>query len=122
VTIDVSFISLRLVLPVLPALRAPGGAVVALVKPQFEVGRRDVGRGGIVREPRLHRAAVESVAQAAQAIGLAVAGGCPSPIEGAEGNREFFLHLRPGPAAPPQALAELLGGIVDEPQAATAAD
>jgi 23S rRNA (cytidine1920-2'-O)/16S rRNA (cytidine1409-2'-O)-methyltransferase len=114
VVIDVSFISLRLILPVVPALLAPGGSIVALVKPQFEVGRRDVGRGGIVREPRLHHAAVESVAMAAQALGLAVQGGCPSPITGAEGNREFFLHLKPGTAMAGPALIELLGGIVDD--------
>jgi 23S rRNA (cytidine1920-2'-O)/16S rRNA (cytidine1409-2'-O)-methyltransferase len=116
VVMDVSFISLRLILPVVPALLAPGGAIIALVKPQFEVGRREVGRGGIVRDPRLHRAALESVAAAAQALGLAVRGGCPSPIAGAEGNREFFLHLEPGEATDAPALAELLGGIVDERQ------
>jgi 23S rRNA (cytidine1920-2'-O)/16S rRNA (cytidine1409-2'-O)-methyltransferase len=122
VVIDVSFISLRLILPVVPALLAPGGAIVALVKPQFEVGRRDVGRGGIVREPRLHSKALESVAAAAQAAGLAVLGGCPSPITGAEGNREFFLHLKPGTAATAPALTELLGGIVDDGQAEAPAD
>jgi 23S rRNA (cytidine1920-2'-O)/16S rRNA (cytidine1409-2'-O)-methyltransferase len=116
VVIDVSFISLRLILPAVPALLAPGGSVVALVKPQFEVGRREVGRGGIVREPRLHRAALESVAGAAPALGLAVVAGCASPITGAEGNREFFLHLVPGPATDGPVLAELLGGIVDERQ------
>jgi 23S rRNA (cytidine1920-2'-O)/16S rRNA (cytidine1409-2'-O)-methyltransferase len=122
VVIDVSFISLRLILPVVPALLSPGGAIVALVKPQFEVGRKDVGRGGIVREPRLHLAAVASVAAAAQALGLAVLGGCPSPITGAEGNREFFLHLKPGAATAAPALTELLGGIVDDGHAEAPAD
>ena len=122
VVIDVSFISLRLILPVVQALLAPGGAIVALVKPQFEVGRKDVGRGGIVRDPRLHGKALESVAAAAQALGLAVLGGCPSPITGAEGNREFFLHLMPGAATAAPALTELLGGIVDDGHAEAPAD
>ena len=99
--VDVSFISLRLVLPPLLALLAAGGRVVALVKPQFEVGRAEVGKGGIVRDPALHRGAVESVARAAAAAGFALLGGCPSPLPGAEGNVEFFLLL--GAAAAPSA-------------------
>jgi 23S rRNA (cytidine1920-2'-O)/16S rRNA (cytidine1409-2'-O)-methyltransferase len=95
VTIDVSFISLRLILPVVPPLLAPGADVIALVKPQFEVGPRDVGRGGIVRDEAAWRRAVEDVAAAANAIGLTRVAEAPSPIAGMEGNREFFLHLRP---------------------------
>jgi 23S rRNA (cytidine1920-2'-O)/16S rRNA (cytidine1409-2'-O)-methyltransferase len=98
--VDVSFISVRKVLPALVPLLEEGADVVVLVKPQFEVGRGQVGRGGIVRQPERHREAVLDVAREAQALGLGVAGACPSPIEGTEGNREFFLHLRRGGALP----------------------
>ena len=93
VTIDVSFISLAHILPVVPALLTPGGRVVALVKPQFEAGRDDVGKGGIVRDPAVHARVVEDVTRAAAAVGLKRVGLAPSPIEGAEGNREFLLCL-----------------------------
>ena len=94
VTIDVSFISLKQILPAVPALLRPGADVVALVKPQFEAGRREVGRGGLVRDPAVHARVVEEVAAAADTLGLERAGAVDSPIAGAEGNREFFLHLR----------------------------
>jgi 23S rRNA (cytidine1920-2'-O)/16S rRNA (cytidine1409-2'-O)-methyltransferase len=94
VTIDVSFISLRQVLPALAPFVRPGGSVVALVKPQFEAGRSEVGKGGIVRDPDVHARVVEDVAAAADALGLTRAGDTPSPIAGVEGNQEFFLHLR----------------------------
>lgn len=93
-TIDVSFISLRLVLPALPALLKPGAHVVALVKPQFEAGREEVGKGGIVRDPSVHARVVDEVARAAASLGFDVPGRCDSPITGGEGNREFLLHLR----------------------------
>jgi 23S rRNA (cytidine1920-2'-O)/16S rRNA (cytidine1409-2'-O)-methyltransferase len=102
VTIDVSFISLRHILPVVPPLLQPAADVVALVKPQFEAGRREVGKGGIVRDGAVQARVVEEVAAAADALGLWRAGLAASPIEGMEGNREFLLHLRhgrpPGPA------------------------
>jgi 23S rRNA (cytidine1920-2'-O)/16S rRNA (cytidine1409-2'-O)-methyltransferase len=94
VTIDVSFISLRLILPAVPALLAPGADVVALVKPQFEAGRREVGRRGLVEDPAVHARVVEDVSSAAAGIGLVAVAMTPSPITGAEGNREFFLQLR----------------------------
>jgi 23S rRNA (cytidine1920-2'-O)/16S rRNA (cytidine1409-2'-O)-methyltransferase len=91
-TIDVSFISLRLVLgPVASTLR-PSGGIVALVKPQFEAGRHEVRRG-VVREPTVHRAVLEAVAGHAASAGLAPLGAIASPITGPEGNREFLLHL-----------------------------
>jgi 23S rRNA (cytidine1920-2'-O)/16S rRNA (cytidine1409-2'-O)-methyltransferase len=93
VTIDVSFISLAHILPVVPALLQPGGRVVALVKPQFEAGRDDVGKGGIVRDPAVHTRVIDEVTQAAAEVGLKRVGLAPSPIEGAEGNREFLLCL-----------------------------
>lgn len=93
ITIDVSFISLAHILPVVPSRLAPGGRVVALVKPQFEAGRDDVGKGGIVRDPAVHDRVVAEVTRAAAEVGLQRVGLAPSPIEGAEGNREFLLCL-----------------------------
>jgi 23S rRNA (cytidine1920-2'-O)/16S rRNA (cytidine1409-2'-O)-methyltransferase len=95
VTIDVSFISLRHILPVIPPLLAPGADIVALVKPQFEAGRKDVGRGGLVTDPAVHARVLEEVTMAAAAVGLPRMGLIESPITGAEGNREFLMHLRP---------------------------
>lgn len=92
--VDASFISLTLVLPRIAALVAPGSVIVALVKPQFEVGKGLVGRGGVVRDPALHAAAVARVRDGAIALALEVLGECPSPILGPKGNREFFLALR----------------------------
>jgi 23S rRNA (cytidine1920-2'-O)/16S rRNA (cytidine1409-2'-O)-methyltransferase len=94
VVCDVSFISLRKALP--PALRlaAPGWEAVVLVKPQFEAGRREVGRGGVVRDPDLHRRILREVAEAAPAWGAEIAGVTDSGLPGPKGNREFFLHLR----------------------------
>ncbi len=93
VTIDVSFISLALILPIVPALLKPSSRVVALVKPQFEAGRDDVGKGGIVRDPEIHARVVADVTRAATEVGLKRLGLEPSPIEGAEGNKEFLLCL-----------------------------
>jgi 23S rRNA (cytidine1920-2'-O)/16S rRNA (cytidine1409-2'-O)-methyltransferase len=97
VTIDLSFISLRLVLPVVPPVLRAGADVIALVKPQFEAGRADVGRGGIVRDPAVHERVIADVSAAAAAIGLAPRGMTPSPITGATGNQEYLLHLSAGP-------------------------
>jgi len=94
VTVDVSFISATLILPRLPdVLRRPAQAVV-LVKPQFEVGRGQVGKGGIVRDAALHRAAIDKVTAAAVAAGFRDPQHIPSPITGADGNQEFLLHVR----------------------------
>jgi 23S rRNA (cytidine1920-2'-O)/16S rRNA (cytidine1409-2'-O)-methyltransferase len=94
VTIDVSFISLRLILPVVPPLLAPAADVVTLVKPQFEAGRDDVGRGGLVTDPAVHARVLEQVTSVAAAVGLLRVALIDSPITGAEGNREFLMHLR----------------------------
>ncbi len=111
--VDVSFISVRKVLPALLSVLAPRASVVVLVKPQFEVGRFQVGRGGLVKDAALHLQAVRDVAAAAQRVGYAVRGACASPLPGAEGNREFFLHLEPGGATPAaEALDDLLGKAV----------
>jgi 23S rRNA (cytidine1920-2'-O)/16S rRNA (cytidine1409-2'-O)-methyltransferase len=93
---DVSFISVRKILPALRSVLAPGAEAVVLVKPQFEVGRFQVGRGGLVRDPALHLQALREVAAEARRLGYAVRGACASPVPGTEGNREFFLHLIPG--------------------------
>jgi len=94
VTVDVSFISVAKVLPAVVAAAGPRAEYLILVKPQFELDRGDVGRGGIVREAALHARAVERVRTAAEAAGLRVEGVRPSRLIGAEGNQEFFLHAR----------------------------
>jgi 23S rRNA (cytidine1920-2'-O)/16S rRNA (cytidine1409-2'-O)-methyltransferase len=92
--VDVSFISLRLVLPRLPALLQPGAPVVTLVKPQFEVGRSKVGKGGIVRDEADRQHALDEVKATAREQGYEVLGETTSPITGGKGNVEFLLHLR----------------------------
>lgn len=100
-TVDVSFISVGRLLPALRSVLAPEADAVVLIKPQFEVGRGQVGRGGIVKDPERHLQALRETAAAAQSeAAFVVAGACPSPIAGMEGNREFFLHLQTGGAAP----------------------
>jgi 23S rRNA (cytidine1920-2'-O)/16S rRNA (cytidine1409-2'-O)-methyltransferase len=106
VTIDVSFISLTYILPSLVPFLTPEASIVALVKPQFEAGRHEVGKGGLITDPAVHEAVVAGVIQAAAGLGLLTAAQTPSPITGATGNREFFVHLRPAgqeltPEAPP---------------------
>jgi len=97
VSIDVSFISLTLVLPRVPPLLRPGADLVALVKPQFEAGRDEVGKKGIVRDPAVHDRVLARVTLAAEELGFRKAGLVSSPITGAEGNVEFLLHLRREP-------------------------
>jgi 23S rRNA (cytidine1920-2'-O)/16S rRNA (cytidine1409-2'-O)-methyltransferase len=97
VVIDVSFISVTKVLPAVVLLAAPGADFVILVKPQFELQRGDIGKGGIVRDPHLHARALESVHKASTALGLQVCGHRASRIKGAEGNQEYFLHARKQP-------------------------
>ncbi|WP_094699077.1 TlyA family RNA methyltransferase [Brevibacillus laterosporus] len=92
-SIDVSFISLRLILPVLYMFLQDGGNVLALVKPQFEAGKEKVGKNGIVRDATVHRQVVEEIAGFATTLGFQVNGVSFSPITGGEGNIEFLLHL-----------------------------
>jgi 23S rRNA (cytidine1920-2'-O)/16S rRNA (cytidine1409-2'-O)-methyltransferase len=94
VTVDLSFISVEKVLPSITARAATGATFLILVKPQFELDRRDIGKGGIVRDVELHRKAVNRVASAATAAGLKVLATEASRVAGAEGNQEFFLHAR----------------------------
>ncbi len=106
-TVDVSFIGLGLVLPRIVALLAPAGQVVALIKPQFEVGKGQVGKGGVVRDPRLHREVIRKVFAEAAAVGLAPAGLIRSPVIGPAGNVEFLAWLRLAAVFP---AAEVIAG------------
>jgi 23S rRNA (cytidine1920-2'-O)/16S rRNA (cytidine1409-2'-O)-methyltransferase len=102
ITLDLSFISLTIVLPKVLEFLRPGGEVLALVKPQFEVGKGKVGKGGVVRDEKLQREAVVRVAQAAEALGLRVSEPFASPLKGPKGNQEYFLYLiAPEGAVPP---------------------
>ncbi len=92
-TVDVSFISVRQVLPNVVSHVKRGGSIVALVKPQFEARRREVGRGGVVRDPLIHARVLGRVILWVTEAGLRLRSMTPSPILGAKGNREFFLHL-----------------------------
>jgi 23S rRNA (cytidine1920-2'-O)/16S rRNA (cytidine1409-2'-O)-methyltransferase len=94
VTGDLSFISLRLVLPAVKAILRAGGDALLLVKPQFEVGKGEVGKGGVVRDDAKRRAALEAVEAAARELGFEIAGETESPIEGPAGNREWLLALK----------------------------
>jgi 23S rRNA (cytidine1920-2'-O)/16S rRNA (cytidine1409-2'-O)-methyltransferase len=94
VTLDVSFISVAKVLPAVVSVAGLRAEVLILVKPQFELERRDIGAGGIVRDASLHKRAIERVKTAAEAAGLRVEGVRPSRVAGAEGNQEFFLYAR----------------------------
>ena len=94
-TMDVSFISLTKILPAVAAVLTETGRIIALIKPQFEVGKGEVGKGGIVKDPAQHQRVISEVNAAAQSIGLIVDGLIESPIRGAEGNLEFLaLYLR----------------------------
>ncbi len=106
VTVDVAFISVTQILPVVPPLLNPGADVVVLVKPQFEAGRAEVGKGGVVRDPLIHTRVVDEISAFADRVGLHCAARTPSPITGSEGNREFLLHLRRGAGSPPSRPAE----------------
>lgn len=92
-TIDVSFISLRLVLPRVAGWLTPAGQIIALIKPQFEAGRENVGKGGVVRDADVHRRVLHEILSFAEGTGLCVRGLIPSPITGAEGNVEFLAWL-----------------------------
>ena len=110
VTVDVSFISLRLMLPPLKGIVRPCGDVIALVKPQFEAGRSQVGRGGVVRDPAVHELVLARlVGWVKKNLGWSVRGAIPSPLLGPAGNIEFFLHLAPRPEEGwPYDIAELV--------------
>ncbi len=119
---DVSFISLRQVLPALRGLLAgPEAEAVVLVKPQFEVGRERVGKGGVVRDPAAHRDAIAAVIEAAGGVGWGAAGLLASPLTGPAGNHEYLLWLRQasavadGPAGNPQGIAAVVADALQKP-------
>lgn len=117
VVADLSFISLKLVLPAFVACVAPGGDLLPMVKPQFEVGKDRVGSGGVVRDPALRAEAVLDVAREAQRQGLRTLGAVASPLPGPSGNVEYFLWLRagePGPEELDPAVIELIEHAVQE--------
>ena len=93
---DVSFISIRLVLPAVKALLKPGADLICLIKPQFEAGREEVGKKGVVRDESVHRQVVSDILTFAPSIGLTVAGLDYSPIKGPEGNIEYICHMKNG--------------------------
>ena len=95
--IDVSFISVSKVLPAACSCLKENGDLLILVKPQFELDRKDVGKGGIVKDTKLHEKAVSNVRRTAESLGLAILGVVPSRLAGAEGNQEYFLHARKAP-------------------------
>ena len=109
VVADVSFISLKLILPAALLWLRPGGQMITLIKPQFEAGRRQVGKGGVVRDPAVHREVLEGVLGWAAAAGLGPQGLIRSPITGPAGNVEFLAWFRPGEAA--LSLAKLIAAL-----------
>ena len=94
VTVDVSFISLKLVMPVVVKLIPEAAVILALVKPQFEVGKGEVGKKGVVRDPAIHKRVVDEIVEFARGLNLEIMGICESPITGPAGNKEFFLYAR----------------------------
>ena len=94
VTIDVSFISLKLVIPVALRLSGKNAVILALIKPQFEVGKGKVGKGGVVRDPEMHNKIVNEIMEFSRGLNLKIAGTCESPLKGPAGNKEFFLYVR----------------------------
>lgn len=96
--IDASFISLGKVLPATIKLLQPHSDILALIKPQFEVGKGQVGKGGVVRDPEQHSLVIDKVKKTASMLGCQIIADCESPIRGPKGNREFFIHLRTGVA------------------------
>lgn len=115
VSMDVSFISVRLILPALRPLLAPGADLAILVKPQFEAGRERVGKKGVIQDSAVHRAVLVDLVEWAGGRQWGVQAVTGSPIRGAEGNREFFLHLRPDAPSRPvgEAIEALTGGGIE---------
>lgn len=113
-SIDVSFISLKLVLPVACQLLKDGGELVALIKPQFEAGREKVGKKGVVRDPSVHCEVIKNVTQFAQNNGFAVLGLEFSPIRGPEGNIEYLMYARKDDSSENRDLTEEIASLVEK--------
>lgn len=116
-TIDVSFISLDKVLPVVTSLIRPGGQTIALVKPQFEAGRHNVSKGGIVKDPDIHRQVIQRVCNIADEVGLRVKGLTYSPIKGPAGNIEYLIWLQKEDLDVPPARENMIDQVVAEAHA-----
>ncbi len=115
-TVDLSFISLAAILSVLPPLLTGSGEILALIKPQFEVGKGCVGKGGVVRDPEAHRQVVTKVGRRAAELGLQILGAAPSCLLGPKGNREFFIYLsKIGTGLAPEEAAEQAVRACPEP-------
>ena len=95
ITVDVSFISLKIVVPAVIQFMKPKASILALIKPQFEVGKGQVGKGGVVRDPQLHEQLIQTLAEYFRGRQLKPEPVYPCPVSGPKGNREFFMHLRP---------------------------
>jgi 23S rRNA (cytidine1920-2'-O)/16S rRNA (cytidine1409-2'-O)-methyltransferase len=95
ITIDVSFISLKIIVPAIIQFMKPNAAILALIKPQFEVGKGQVGKGGVVRDPQLHEQVIQTLADYFRGRQLKPESAYPSPVQGPKGNQEFFMLLRP---------------------------
>jgi 23S rRNA (cytidine1920-2'-O)/16S rRNA (cytidine1409-2'-O)-methyltransferase len=93
-TVDTSFISLKMVVPPVLACLRPGASLIALIKPQFEVGKGQVGKGGVVRDPQLHERVIDELKVFFATLGLHLHGVCDSPLKGPKGNREFLICLQ----------------------------
>jgi 23S rRNA (cytidine1920-2'-O)/16S rRNA (cytidine1409-2'-O)-methyltransferase len=94
-TIDTSFISLKLVIPaVLRLIKKSEAIILALIKPQFEAGRGEIEKRGVVKDPEVHKKVIEGIEEFCTGLGLTIAGICKSPLTGPEGNKEFFIYLR----------------------------
>lgn len=114
-TADVAFISLKLLFPVFRAWLNPGAEAVVLIKPQYEAGRSFVGKGGVVKDPAVHRAVLAEVLRAAEGAGFSIAGLMRSPLKGPAGNIEFLAHLRCGPGQGGVSLPQMIDGVMNTP-------
>jgi len=114
VVADVSFISLRYLLPVVRGWLSSPADLILLIKPQFEAGKGQVGKGGVVRDPQTHRHVLADVLDAAQAEGFAVGGLIRSPLRGPAGNVEFLVWLRTGQGVPALSVQDLIAEAMDE--------
>lgn len=113
IVMDVSFISATYILPRFPALLREGGEAICLIKPQFEVGRSMLGKGGIVKDRAAHRYAVERVCECAKSCGLLPVGLIPSPIQGGDGNREFLVHFQTEAGRAPAIDKERIRSVIE---------
>ena len=112
--IDASFISLQLLLPVVRGWLEARADVIALIKPQFEAGKGQVGKGGVVRDPQIHRRVLLDVLSGAEAAGYGVRGLAPSPLKGPAGNIEFLVWLSAQRDSPAAALEELVAAAISQ--------